>query len=144
MQDIIRHYLGRIFLEGELHRSLHRSDRRSPACRLAPSAVRNSDASATGWREFPCSFAEPNDSLRPFMATILLEDNFSDNLGKAQRWLKLHDEQLAKRAGASLSDLGRAQSGERGEKVIRKLAASPHLPGPAPTGSATRAPAPDP
>src|SRR5712664_841167 len=87
---------------------------------------------------------EPNDILRPFMASILLEDNFSDILGKAQRGLKLSDDQLAKRAGLSLSDLGRAQSGERDEKVIRKLASALNLRAAALIESANRAWAPNP
>jgi glyoxylase-like metal-dependent hydrolase (beta-lactamase superfamily II) len=78
------------------------------------------------------------------MATILLEDNFSDILGKAQRGLKLSDEQLAKRAGVSLSDLGGAQSGEGDEKVIRKLAGALNLRVAALIESANRAWAPNP
>src|SRR5438445_12054182 len=144
MRDIIRHYFGRLLLEGALCRFLQRADRCSPACRVRPSAVRNSDVSATAWREFPCSFAEANDSLRPFMATIPLEDNFSDILGKAQRGLKLSDDQLAKRAGVSLSDLGRAQSGECDEKVNRKLASALNLRAAALLDSANRAWAPNP
>jgi len=78
------------------------------------------------------------------MATIPLEDNFGDILGKAQRGLKLSDDQLAKRAGVSLSDLGRAQSGECDEKVIRKLASALHLQAAALIKSANRAWAPNP
>jgi glyoxylase-like metal-dependent hydrolase (beta-lactamase superfamily II) len=78
------------------------------------------------------------------MATIPLEDNFSDILGKAQRGLKLSDEQLAKRAGVSLSDLGRAQSGECDENVIRKLASALNLRAAALIESANRAWAPNP
>jgi len=78
------------------------------------------------------------------MATIPLEDNFGDILGKAQRGLKLSDEQLAKRAGVSLSDLGRAQSGECDEKVNRKLASALNLRAAALLESANRAWAPNP
>jgi len=78
------------------------------------------------------------------MSTIPLEDNFSDILGKAQRGLKLSDEQLAKRAGVSLSDLGRAQTGECDEQVIRKLASALNLRAAALIESANRAWAPNP
>jgi glyoxylase-like metal-dependent hydrolase (beta-lactamase superfamily II) len=78
------------------------------------------------------------------MATIPLEDNFGDILGKAQRGLKLSDDQLAKRAGVSLSELGRAQSGECDGKVIRKLASALHLQAAALIKSANRAWAPNP
>ncbi len=78
------------------------------------------------------------------MATILLEDNFTDILGKAQRGLKLSDDQLAKRAGISLSDLGRAQSGECDEKVTRKLASALNLRAAALIESANRTWAPNP
>jgi glyoxylase-like metal-dependent hydrolase (beta-lactamase superfamily II) len=56
------------------------------------------------------------------MAMIPLEDTFTDILGKAQRGLKLSDEQLAQRAGVSLADLGDAKSGMVNEAVLRRLA----------------------
>jgi glyoxylase-like metal-dependent hydrolase (beta-lactamase superfamily II) len=56
------------------------------------------------------------------MARIPLEDNFNDILAKAQRGLKLSDEELAQRAGVSVSELAQAKSGTVLEGVIRKLA----------------------
>ena len=56
------------------------------------------------------------------MATIPLEDNFNDILQKAQRGLRLSDEQLAVRAGVPLSDLRRILAGEFAEDVVQKLA----------------------
>ena len=53
---------------------------------------------------------------------ISLEDNFNDILGKAQRGLKLSDEQLAREAGVSTQELARAKAGEFEETVVRKLA----------------------
>ena len=56
------------------------------------------------------------------MATIPLEDSFTDILGKAQRGLKLPDDQLAARAGISVDDLTRVKSGEASEPLLRVLA----------------------
>jgi glyoxylase-like metal-dependent hydrolase (beta-lactamase superfamily II) len=53
---------------------------------------------------------------------IPLEDNFNDILGKAQRGLKLTDEQLAKSAGISINDLARAKEGKFDETIVSKLA----------------------
>ncbi|MCI0539803.1 MAG: MBL fold metallo-hydrolase [Verrucomicrobiales bacterium] len=53
---------------------------------------------------------------------IPLEDNFNDVIGKAQRGLKLTDEQLAAQAGISTNDLSRAKSGQFDEAIVRKLA----------------------
>ena len=53
------------------------------------------------------------------MATIPLEDNFTDIIGKAQRGFKLSDEELAKRAEISPGDLQRVKSGEVDEQIIR-------------------------
>lgn len=53
---------------------------------------------------------------------IPLEDNFNDVIGKAQRGLKLSDEQLAAQAGISTADLGRTKSGQFDEAIVRKLA----------------------
>src|SRR5581483_1699285 len=53
---------------------------------------------------------------------IPLEDNFNDVIGKAQRGLKLSDEQLAQKAGVSVADLGRVKDGQFEEKIVRKLA----------------------
>ena len=46
------------------------------------------------------------------MATIPLEDNFTDIIGKAQRGFNLTDDQLAQRAAVSVHELGRIQSGK--------------------------------
>jgi glyoxylase-like metal-dependent hydrolase (beta-lactamase superfamily II) len=54
---------------------------------------------------------------------IPLEDNFNDIIGKAQRGSTLNDEQLATRAGISLSTLGRLKEGTFDEEAARKLAA---------------------
>lgn len=56
------------------------------------------------------------------MNKIPLEDNFNDVLGKAQRGLQLSDEQLAQKAGVSVSDLTRAKEGQFDEAIVRKLA----------------------
>jgi len=56
------------------------------------------------------------------MATVPLEDNFTDIIGKAQRGFKLSDDQLAERAGIAVNELGRIQSGIVEEDVIRKVA----------------------
>ncbi len=53
---------------------------------------------------------------------IPLEDNFNDVIGKAQRGLKLTDDQLAQKAGIAAADLGRAKDGQFDEKIVRKLA----------------------
>ena len=58
------------------------------------------------------------------MATIPLEDNFSDILGKAQRGLKLSDEQLATRIGSTVDELSRLKR-EVNEPLLRTL--SRHL-----------------
>jgi 3-hydroxyisobutyrate dehydrogenase len=51
-----------------------------------------------------------------------LEDSFSDILGKAQRGLKLPDDQLAAQAGITVEDLARVKGGEADESILRKLA----------------------
>jgi len=57
------------------------------------------------------------------MATIPLEDNFTDIIGKARRGLKLtDDEQLAARAGISPADVAKVTSGAVNEGALRKLA----------------------
>ena len=61
------------------------------------------------------------------MATIPLEDNFTDIIGKAQRGFKLTDEELAKRAEVSLADLQRVKTGEVDEQLIRRIARSLNL-----------------
>jgi len=58
------------------------------------------------------------------MATIPLEDNFTDIIGKAQRGLKWADDELADRADVSLTELSRVKAGEVDESVIRKVAVS--------------------
>src|SRR5438034_10164554 len=56
------------------------------------------------------------------MATIPLEDNFTDIIGKAQRGFNLSDADLARRAGISLDELQRVNAGEVDETLIRKVA----------------------
>jgi hydroxyacylglutathione hydrolase len=56
------------------------------------------------------------------MTTIPLEDNFTDIIGKAQRGFKLSDDQLADRAGVTVNELGRIQSGHADDDIIRKVA----------------------
>ncbi len=56
------------------------------------------------------------------MARLPLEDNFTDVIAKAQRGLKITDEQLAKRAEVSLEDLAAIQSGQLLDAVIRRVA----------------------
>jgi len=56
------------------------------------------------------------------MATIPLEDSFTDILGKTQRGLKWSDEATAKTAGVSVQDLTEAKRGEINEPVLRKIA----------------------
>lgn len=56
-----------------------------------------------------------------FVNKIPLEDNFNDVLGKAQRGLQLSDEQLAQKAGVSVSDLTHAKEGQFEEGVVKKL-----------------------
>src|SRR6266436_6120705 len=56
------------------------------------------------------------------MAKIPLEDNFTDIIGKAQRGLKLTDEQLSQRAGITVADLEASKNGEVNESVLRKIA----------------------
>lgn len=51
-----------------------------------------------------------------------LEDNFNDVIGKAQRGLKLTDEQLAAKAGITVADLTRVKEGSFNEAVVTKLA----------------------
>lgn len=56
------------------------------------------------------------------MSQIPLEDFFNDVLGKAQRGLKLTDEQLAAKAGVSVADLTAVKGGTVNEAALRKLA----------------------
>src|SRR5213593_3818474 len=54
--------------------------------------------------------------------SVPLEDNFTDIIGKAQRGFQLSDDQLAKRAGVTVNELGRIQSGGVEEETIRNVA----------------------
>lgn len=56
------------------------------------------------------------------MARLPLEDNFTDVIAKAQRGLKISDEQLAKRAEITIEDLTAVKSGEVNDVVIRRIA----------------------
>ena len=55
---------------------------------------------------------------------IPLEDHFDDIIGKAQRGFQLNDELLANKAGVSIDELGRVQSGHVLEPVIAKVASA--------------------
>jgi hydroxyacylglutathione hydrolase len=62
------------------------------------------------------------------MASIPLEDTFTDIVGKARRGLKLTDDaQLATRAGVSPADVAKVAGGETDEDTLRKLANALHL-----------------
>ena len=78
------------------------------------------------------------------MATIPLEDSFTDVLGKAQRGLKLSDEQLAAASGITLDELSRVKGGEANEAVLRKLAPRLNLGGTALVDLALKRWAPEP
>ncbi len=56
------------------------------------------------------------------MARIPLEDNFNDVINKAQRGLKITDEDLALRAEVSLEDLLAIKGGQPIDAVIRRVA----------------------
>jgi glyoxylase-like metal-dependent hydrolase (beta-lactamase superfamily II) len=56
------------------------------------------------------------------MARIPLEDNFNDVINKAQRGLKVSDEDLAARAEISLADLAAVKAGKPIDAVIRRIA----------------------
>lgn len=56
------------------------------------------------------------------MARIPLEDNFNDVINKAQRGLKISDEDLALRAEVTAADLAAIKSGQPLDAVIRRVA----------------------
>lgn len=56
------------------------------------------------------------------MARIPIEDTFADVIGKAQRGLKITDEQLAHRAEISAEDLAAVKAGQPLSAVIRRIA----------------------
>jgi len=56
------------------------------------------------------------------MARIPLEDNFNDVINKAQRGLKISDNDLATRGEVSLEDLAKIKAGEPIDVVIRRVA----------------------
>lgn len=56
------------------------------------------------------------------MARIPLEDNFDDVINKAQRGLKISDEDLAQRAEVSREDLAAIKAGKPIDAVIRRVA----------------------
>lgn len=58
----------------------------------------------------------------PVMARIPLEDNFNDVINKAQRGLKVSDEDLARRAEVSVTDLVAVKGGQPIDAVIRRVA----------------------
>ena len=56
------------------------------------------------------------------MARIPLEDNFNDVINKAQRGLKITDEDLATRSDISLEDLAAIKGGQPIDIAIRRVA----------------------
>lgn len=56
------------------------------------------------------------------MARIPLEDNFTDIIGKAQRGMKISDEDLAQRAEVSMEDLTALKGGKLHVAVLRRVA----------------------
>src|SRR5258706_14546235 len=78
------------------------------------------------------------------MATIPLEDSFTDILGKAQRGSKLSDAQLAAQAGMTVDELNRVKGGEVNEGLIHRLAPTLNLGAHTLVASATKAWAPPP
>lgn len=56
------------------------------------------------------------------MARIPIEDNFNDVVNKAQRGLKISDEDLALRAEVSLPDLAAIKAGKPLDAVVRRVA----------------------
>ena len=56
------------------------------------------------------------------MARIPLEDNYNDVIIKAQRGLKITDDDLAKRADVPVSDLRSLKTGLFNETVARRIA----------------------
>lgn len=56
------------------------------------------------------------------MARIPLEDNFNDVINKAQRGLKISDEDLAKRAEVTAADLAAVKAGTPIDAVTRRVA----------------------
>jgi len=61
------------------------------------------------------------------MARIPLEDNFNDVINKAQRGLKISDEDLAKRAEVTVEDLVAVKGGKPLTAVLRRVARHLHL-----------------
>ena len=61
------------------------------------------------------------------MEHLPLEDNFNDVIGKAQRGLKLTDDDLAGRAGISVEALGKLKAGEFDEAAVRQVAPALNL-----------------
>src|SRR6266508_1122331 len=87
----------------------------------SPGSVRMR-SSAAGVRLFLFPSWKTLPIFGPLMATIPLEDSFTDILGKTQRGLKLADDVLARSAGVTVEELSRARRGEVNEAVLRKLA----------------------
>ena len=56
------------------------------------------------------------------MARIPLEDNFDDVINKAQRGLKISNEDLAQRAEVSAADLAAVKAGKPIDATIRRVA----------------------
>jgi glyoxylase-like metal-dependent hydrolase (beta-lactamase superfamily II) len=61
------------------------------------------------------------------MARIPLEDTFADIIGKAQRGFRLTDDDLARRAGVSVTELARLVGGEIDDARLRQVARALNL-----------------
>jgi hydroxyacylglutathione hydrolase len=61
------------------------------------------------------------------MPRLPLEDNITDVIGKAQRGLKISNEELAARAEVSRADLAAVKAGDPIDAVIRRVARHLHL-----------------
>lgn len=72
------------------------------------------------------------------MASIPLEDNFTDIVGKAQRGLKLSDADLASRSSVGADLIGRIKGGEVDETALRKIAGALNIAGEALVQSAKK------
>lgn len=72
--------------------------------------------------DFFVHFRYPKLYCHSHMASIPLEDSFSDIVGKAQRGLKINDADLASHSGLTVDAIGAVKGGKADEAVLRKLA----------------------
>src|SRR5205085_11856067 len=90
---------------------------------IYPAMRRGTDRNWRNWK----SILTSGPALLASRPMIPLEDSFSDVIGKAQRGVKLSDDQLCTRATISSAELARAKSGEVTDETARKLASALHL-----------------